>query len=149
MFSPLKELISDRSCLKLFVGVGNVLRNDDGVGVYISKRIIERDHISVVTAEVSIENYIGKINAIPADLLIIIDSVFFGKEPGYCCMKPVDRLLDFTTNTHNISLQRISELFTAPAWILGIQPASVKFGEHISPSVMKTADMIVNLINAG
>ncbi|MBN2480678.1 MAG: hydrogenase maturation protease [Bacteroidales bacterium] len=149
MYSPLKELISDKSRIKLFVGVGNVLHSDDAVGVYISERITEQDHIGVITAEVSIENYIGKINSIRADLLILIDSVFFGREPGYCSIMPVDQLVDFTTNTHNISLHRISELFTVPVWILGIQPASVSFGEQISPAVRKTADFIVNLINGG
>ena len=37
---------------------------DDGVGVYISRRIKNRGNISSLTVEVSIENYIGKINSL-------------------------------------------------------------------------------------
>ncbi len=147
MLNLLKEQIDKTDRLKLFVGVGNVLHSDDGVGVYIAERIIEQEHIRVIKAEVSIENYIGKINTIPAQLLIIIDGVHFGKDPGYCSIMPVDQVLDFTTNTHNISLKRISEMFVAPVWILGIQPASVAFGEEFSTAVRKTADKILNIIN--
>lgn len=144
----LKEQIGKTDQLILFVGVGNVLHSDDGVGVYIAEKIKEREHIRVIKAEVSIENYIGKINSIQAQLLIIIDGVHFGKEPGYCRIMPVEQVLDFTTNTHNLSLKRISELFTAPVWILGIQPASVAFGENISPVIRKTADAILDIINS-
>ena len=42
---------------------------DDGVGVYISKRIKTTDNISSLTVEVSIENYIGKINSLNPDIL--------------------------------------------------------------------------------
>ena len=44
----------------LFVGVGSVLRNDDGVGIFIVSNIENRDHISTLLVEVSIENYINK-----------------------------------------------------------------------------------------
>lgn len=147
MLPLLKEQIGKTDQLKLFIGVGNVLHSDDGVGVYIAERIKEREYIRVIKAEVSIENYIGKINSMAARLLIIIDGVHFGKYPGYCSIMPVNQVLDFTTNTHNISLKRISEFFVAPVWILGIQPASIAFGEKISPAVRKTADKILNIIN--
>ena len=131
----------------MFVGVGNVLHSDDGVGVQVSDRIRENEHIQVIKAEVSIENYIGKINSVSADAVIIIDSVFYGKKPGYCELTPVEKLLDYTTNTHNISLKKILELFHSRVWILGIQPASVSFGEKISAEVLRTADKIVSIIN--
>ena len=118
----------------LFVGIGNVLRTDDGAGVYISERINERNHIRRLTVEVSIENYIQKINSYNADNIILIDSV--------------SELLDFTTNTHNISLKNISEFFTSNVRILGIQPETIKFGEGLSVTVKKSADEVVRFINA-
>ena len=64
------------------MGIGNVLKSDDGIGVYIAQRIQESDTIKVLVVEVSIENYIGKINSIPHDVLILIDAVNFQTETG-------------------------------------------------------------------
>ena len=133
--------------LSLFVGVGNVLRSDDGIGVYIAQRIRQDDHIRVINVEVSIENYIGKINSVHPDRIIIIDCVHFGQDPGYYELLPVSELQDQTTHTHNISLQKVSELFRAPVWMLGVQPGSVAFGDIISPPLLKTAEEIIGFIN--
>lgn len=143
----LKKILAEHKTLKLFVGVGNVLHRDDGVGTYITQRIQERDHIRVLNAEVSLENYIGKINAINPDVLILIDSVYFNQKPGYCQFMPVEQIIDFTTGTHNISLNKITDFFKAKVWILGIQPESVSFGEHMSVSVIASANAVVKLVN--
>ena len=52
----------------LFIGVGNVLKRDDGVGVLISQGIIESPDLLTLTVEVSIENYIGKINSLEPEI---------------------------------------------------------------------------------
>ena len=147
MIENLNNLITQTDKTKLFVGVGNVLKSDDGIGVYISNKIKESRSIQKLTVEVSIENYIGKINSINSDVLILVDCVEFGKQPGYYEMLPAEKVKDFTFNTHNISLKRISELFKMPVYILGIQPKSIEFGEEISEIVMETAHNILNIIN--
>lgn len=147
MFCGLKKLSDLSDKLVLFAGLGNVLRRDDGVGVYLAQKLYENQHIQVLNVEVSIENYIGKINEIDPDVLILIDSVFFNRRPGYCQLIPVDKLIDFTTNTHNISLSKISEFIVAQTFILGIQPAIVTFGEGLSSPVKKKANLLVKKIN--
>ncbi len=131
----------------LFAGIGNVLKHDDGVGVYICDRIIEKPAIQKLSVEQSIENYIGKINSIHPGRLILIDSVFFNRQAGFADLLPVNELIDHTTHTHNISLNKISELFRMPVDVLGIQPENVSFGEGISPEVKKVADEIIGSIN--
>ena len=131
----------------LFVGIGNILKSDDGTGVYISNHIKSFNKISSLTVEVSIENYIGKINKLKPDILILIDCVDFKKEPGYFELMPIQRIKDFTVHTHNISLKKISELFNMQVWILGIQPKDTSFGETISPEIKKTADYLIGIIN--
>ena len=148
MLPNLLELLQNQNQTLLFVGIGNVLRTDDGAGVYISERINERNHIRRLTVEVSIENYIQKINSYNADNIILIDSVNFQREPGFYSLLPVSELLDFTTNTHNISLKNISEFFSGNVRILGIQPETIKFGEGLTASVERSAEEIVGFINA-
>ncbi len=148
MQEQLESLLYDYDKTVLFVGIGNVLLSDDGVGVYISQRLKEQGNIKILTVEVSIENYIKKINDFKASTIILLDSANFSREPGYACLLPVSKVLDFTTTTHNISLKNVSKFFTANVLVLGIQPQSVSFGEKLSEPVKKVADKIIRLINA-
>ena len=120
---------------------------DDGTGVYISNRIKPRETIMSLTAEVSIENYIGKINSINPDILILIDCVDMRRVAGTFKLLTLDQIMDLTFNTHNISLRRLSEFFSMPVYILGIQPEKVDFGENISSIVKDVAYKIIKLIN--
>ena len=131
----------------LFVGIGNLLRRDDGVGVHICGKSQTNDIVNKLNTEVSIENYIGKINETAPDLLILIDCVDFGRKPGYFSMLPAEKLQGSLYNTHNISLKRLSDFFKMQLFILGIQPESIAFGENISYIVKNSADMILKHIN--
>jgi hydrogenase maturation protease len=143
----LTALLSGKDRKILFVGIGNLLRQDDGIGVFISNRIKERKNLKVITAEASIENYIGKINSVEHDILVLIDCVDMKKSPGSFDLLPVDRVMDMTFNTHNISLKRISEFFRNEVLILAIQPGKVGFGENLSYIVKVAGNKIVELIN--
>lgn len=147
MIENLNSIIKQTDKLKLFVGIGNVLRSDDGIGVYINNNIKESSSIQKLSVEISIENYLGKINSLNPDVLILVDCVDFGKHAGYYEILPAEKVKDFTLNTHNISLKRISELFKMPVFILGIQPKSIEFGEEISEVVLQTARNIIKIIN--
>jgi len=132
----------------LFVGIGNLLKKDDGVGVYISSRIRKKSNIEALTVEVSLENYIGKINRIDPDILVLIDCVEMGSAQGTYKLMSVSHIDDLTFNTHNISLKRLSEFFKMPVYLLGIQPEKIDFGENMSCIVKEEANKIINIINS-
>ena len=147
MFSAFKKPSGLPDKHILFVGLGNVLRRDDGVGVYLAQKLLTNQHIRVLNVEVSLENYIGKINAIHPEVLILMDSVDFNRKPGYSALIPPGCLADYTTNTHNVSLARIGEFIHARTYVLGIQPALVSFGEGLSAPVKRKADQVAKKIN--
>jgi hydrogenase 3 maturation protease len=147
VFKELNRLLEQKDKKKLFVGIGNLLKMDDGVGVYISRALNDRENISSITAEVSIENYIGKINSLNPDILVIIDCVDIRSVAGTFKILDINQVQDFTFNTHNISLKRLSDFFKMPVFILGIQPEKIDFGENISYLVKNIADKIIKLIN--
>ncbi|MDP4224134.1 MAG: hydrogenase maturation protease [Bacteroidota bacterium] len=132
----------------LFVGIGNILKMDDGVGVYISSNIKSTSLISALTVEVSLENYIGKINSLNPDVLVLIDCAEMDSSPGTSKLLQISQVRDFTFNTHNISLKRFNDFFKMPVFLLGIQPEKVKFGENISYLVKEEANKIINEINS-
>ena len=127
----------------LLVGIGNVLKKDDGVGVYITNNIEHTDFIHPLTVEVSIENYIGKINQIDTHLLILIDAMDFRKAPGYWKILPIQHISGFTTHTHNITLDKVAELFRHKTYVLGIQPENIQLGEGLTSSVEESAHKII------
>ncbi len=131
----------------LFAGIGNLLRSDDGVGVYITGKIRERKGISALTVEMGIENYIGKINSLKPDILVLCDCVELNSPPGTYKFLRLNQIQDMTFNTHNISLKRLSEFFRMDVYILGIQPEKIDFGENLSYLVKNIADKIIEHIN--
>jgi len=142
----LEELLEKASRL-LFIGVGNVLKRDDGVGVVISRQIIERPAVRSLTVEVSIENYIGKINSLEPGVIVLVDCMELGANPGNYRLIALEDVEDITFNTHNISLGRLGDFFLYPTYVLGIQPRSVEFGDQLSPPVKDSANRILRLIN--
>jgi hydrogenase 3 maturation protease len=147
VFDELKNLLAQTDKKRLFVGIGNLFKSDDGAGVYISRNIKERGTVSSLTVETSIENYIGKINSLNPDILILIDCVEINSAVGTFKLLTLNQIQDLTFNTHNISLKRLSEFFPMTVFILGIQPEKIEFGENISYLVKKVADKIIKLIN--
>ena len=148
MISNLQEMLDQPKRTILFAGVGNVLKRDDGVGVYIAQKIRHGNRIWRLTVEMGIENHIGKINKLAPDVLVIIDACDFSREPGYSELARASDMMEMTTNTHNISLAKLSELFNMPVYILGIQPADISFGEGMDAKVSETAERISGMINS-
>jgi hydrogenase 3 maturation protease len=147
LVESLKSLFEQKGKRILFVGIGNVLRSDDGVGVYICKKIHKSSYLDTLIVEVSIENYIKKINDLDPDILVLVDCADLNRAPGYAELLPVAKIKDFTPGTHNISLKRVSEFFKMKVLVLGMQPGSLSIGEELTSQVRESADRIVNYIN--
>ncbi|MFO7754937.1 MAG: hydrogenase maturation protease [Bacteroidales bacterium] len=131
----------------LFVGVGNVLRNDDGAGVYIVSQIETEGRFSKLLVEASIENYISKINSLDPDILIIADCIDFNRIPGFSGLVPVSRIKEFNISSHNISLRRVADHLKMEVHVIGVQPSDLRVGENLTPPVREAADKIILMLN--
>jgi len=63
------------------VGIGNEIRGDDGVGVYIVKEAGKVFSDKFINAGMAIENYVFKLTGFSQKRILLIDSVDFGKTP--------------------------------------------------------------------
>lgn len=143
MLEAIQQLL--RNHRVLFVGVGNVLKNDDGVGVYICRQLEKKPELHCLVVEASLEKFIGKINSLEPEILILVDCMYFpGKNPGYFEFLSIDRIMRYAVHTHNISLGNVADFFSMPVFILGIHPERVDFGEDLSASVKGAADKIID-----
>jgi len=143
----LNPLFEEKDKIILFVGVGNGLKSDDAVGIFICRNIKQSARKKVLIVESGIEKFVGKINSIAPDILLLVDCTDFNEQPGFVKMVPVEEILDHTMHTHTISVRRISEFFEMPTFVLGIQPKFVGFGEEISEVVMDAANELILYIN--
>lgn len=144
--NKLEEILQTK--ITLFVGIGNALKSDDGIGIYICKNIRQTNKIKILIVESGIEKFVGKINSIDPEILILVDCTDFKEEPGFINLLPIEEIQDYTVNTHTISVKRISEFFKMKTYILGLQPENVKFGEEFSESVLDSANELIKKINA-
>lgn len=132
----------------LFTGVGNRLKSDDAIGIQVCENLIKTARLDTLIVEAAIEKFVGKINSLAPDILILVDCTDFDQSPGFFKLISVTDIPDTTFHTHTVSLRRISEFFEMKTYLLGIQPQNVKFGEIISPPVWQAAQKIINYLNS-
>ena len=143
--NSLEEILPTNNIL--FVGIGNALKSDDAIGIYIVNNIKRTSRRNTLIVESGIEKFVGKINSLDPKILILVDCTDFNEEPGFIDFLPIKKIQDFTFNTHTISVKRISEFFKMKTYLLGIQPENVKFGETISEIVLSSAEILIKKIN--
>ena len=131
------------------IGLGHPLKGDDYVGSLIvkdlKKRIKNCPGIVLVDAEDSPENVLNVLNDTRPRLVVLIDSVESGLEPGAVTLMDLSETTYPFFGTHSAPLKVLLEL--APeipkTVLLGIQPASYEIGEPLSREVSTAEAEIV------
>jgi hydrogenase 3 maturation protease len=127
----------------VFLGVGNELRSDDGVGVYIAGKLGGK---KVINAGVAPENFIGKIKQMNPERIVIFDALDFGGKPGEIKIVDARKTEGLKISTHSLPLSFFCKLFeNIEIYLVGIQPRSNEFG-GMSREVMNSARVLVKLL---
>jgi len=134
--NQLKALIKGKTAL---VGMGNILKADDGAGSLLIQNLWGKVSAELFDAGVTPENYLGPISKIKPKTVIIIDALHFNEPPGTVRLF---READFTTlsfSTHAMNpeffINYLKDECTANIAFLGIQPGNISLGGRISPAV--------------
>ena len=125
----------------VIVGVGNELLGDDGVGVYVARKLRGRN---VINAGVAPENFTGKVKRMMPERIVIFDALEFGGKSGEVKIVDARRTQGLKISTHSLPLSFFSELFgKTEIYVVGIQPKSKEFGGRMSGEVRKSADRLI------
>jgi hydrogenase 3 maturation protease len=137
----------------VFVGLGNRMLGDDGIGPALL------DHLKkylphTVDAGVTLEEYTGVIRRLNPSVIVILDAADFGAEPGQIKIIMAEEVSLVRIGTHKISLDIIMEYLSsetgAEIFILGIQPDHISYSSSLSPSVDRAArecaEVIISLL---
>jgi len=137
----------------VIVGIGNVLRGDDGAGPELIEQL-KNSKLSTLKSKLSLidvgevpENYLGKITEHKPDTVMLVDAVDFGGSPGSVRIIEQDVLKEEGFSTHNASIKLIMKYLSTKtksiAFLLGIQPAkNFQTGKTLSEPVKQAIRQI-------
>jgi hydrogenase maturation protease len=141
----LREFLDDKTAI---MGIGSVLKTDDGVGVFITKKLKNMGIDNVIVAEATPEHWLGFLTKKKFEKLLIIDSVLFGGEKGEIKLLDLQKISKRFGLTHSSSLHLFYDFISGEGnvkelKVLAIMPESLEVGESLSPTVKKSADEII------
>jgi len=122
------------------VGVGNVLKGDDGAGPALVELLGARGAaFPIVDACEVPENYGGWVAKQGLDAAVFVDAVDFGGAPGEWRVIPFEDLMHSASSTHRLSLHflihYLTEQWKGDAILAGVQPKSMKLDDGLSPEI--------------
>jgi hydrogenase maturation protease len=137
------------------IGVGNLLRKDEGIGIHVIKALQEMElspDVSLVDGGTS-PDLIAYTGA--GDRMIIVDAAKAGGEPGAIYrFKPED--LDDEKRTlasahemgiiENLKLMELTGNEPSEVIIIGIEPEDTGWGTELSPELKKRLKTIVKIV---
>lgn len=134
----------------LFVGIGNPLRSDDGVGPAVIAQIDGKIRAQCLDAGLAPENYIGKIVKLKPDTVVFIDAVHIDEAPGAIKIIQEADIPHYGFSTHNMSpklmIENIESQIQAQVFMIGIQPQSIEVGEGLSDAIQQQVDFLYEVI---
>ena len=153
MQTNLKDILKGKV---IIIGIGNIIRGDDGFGPLLIEKIKSRAEVMCLDGGTAPENYLGKIVKENPDTVLIIDAVHLGKNPGeYEILKGED-IAKCGFTTHDISPVMFIEYLTketgANIYMLGVQPRGIELGSEMSQELKIILDevsgKILEVVNA-
>ena len=140
----------------MVMGIGNVLMQDDGVGVHVIRQLEDMDlpaQVELVdggTHSYDLLDYFSQ-----ADFCIVVDAMHAGGKPGTVYRVPLEEL-ELSPNPNIQSLHEISfaeamymlhlEGYHPEVLVYGVEPHTVDLGLELTPVVAEQLPLILEMI---
>ena len=150
--SSKEELVSAiRSRLRgkvAVVGIGNIIRGDDGLGPKLIE-LLREDKVAcpLFDCGTAPENYAIPILATSADTVIFIDAADMKEAPGLIRILDVDEISKISFSTHSPSPRLFIDLLKTGkddlnVFFLSVQPKRTNLGERLSEEVLNSLTIL-------
>ena len=146
------EDLRDKESIAI-IGLGNTLRRDDGIGVYVASKLRSSLRnvrgVEVIVAEDRVDYAARELMKLKPNLIIVIDAMEFHGSPGEIRIAKLEDVEEPYAYTHRIPIKTVFKLMgiKAPTYVLGIQVISRDFGEELSEDVKVAGDEIVEFLS--
>ncbi len=126
----------------LFLGVGNPERGDDGIGTMVVSKL-ETEH--KLDCGFVPENYTGKIRRMGPEVIIMVDAVDFGGNPGEITITEAENAKGAMLSTHSMPLSIFCKMLPeSKIYLLGIQPKSF---QSMTDEIKNSGEALAKEIN--
>ena len=135
------------------LGIGQALAGDDGLGCLVARRLRAGGSVSrwlIIDAGTAPEACTGTLRRFRPHLVVLIDAVEMGVAPGSIAWFDTWQADGVSGSTHDVPLHVVADYLRieleCEVGLLGVQPASVEFGEPLSKPVRHAARSLVSAI---
>ncbi|MCX5679431.1 MAG: hydrogenase maturation protease [Candidatus Omnitrophica bacterium] len=138
------------------VGIGNIIRGDDGLGPKLIEILKGRGGLpgaSLFDCGTAPENYIFPILSTSCDTLMLVDAADIGKQPGAVAVFDLDKISRVSFSTHNPSPRLFTDLLKTGKedmniFVISVQPKSTGIGASLSEEVLRSLENIADIFCA-
>jgi hydrogenase 3 maturation protease len=146
----LRQCLFGRAC---FLALGNVDYGDDGLGVRLGEWLLAAGMSDVTIAGTTPERYLGGLARERFEHIVFLDAVEFGGAAGSVVFLDASAIAAKfpQISTHKISLATLSQWAEAcgtKAWLLGVEPESLKPGQRLTETVETTLEALSSLLQS-
>lgn len=138
--------------MKVLMGIGNELGGDDAVGLYVAELIDEKSGWIGFRCGTAPENFIGKIERLDPELVVLVDAAEMETEPGEFRKIEPEYADTIFASTHSIPISYLLKWLrrsVARVILIGIQAKSYNMGAPLSDEVKKGAERLVEALIEG
>lgn len=141
----------------MVVGIGNLIMQDDGVGVHVIRALEElgySDDVELIDGGTHSYDLIEEFCR--AENLIIVDAMHAGGEPGTIYRAPLDELglepdenITSLHEMHFVEAMKMTRMlgYNPATVVFGIEPAVIAVSMDLSPLLAEKLPRLVELIN--
>ncbi|MEM1513957.1 MAG: hydrogenase maturation peptidase HycI [Candidatus Thermoplasmatota archaeon] len=136
--------------MNILLGIGNEMNGDDGVGIYVAKKIKSNEWKAINCATVP-ENFYGEIIRSKPKKIVMVDAADMGLKWGEIRRIRKEKIGKATFSTHSLPLSifisNLQKETSAEVIIIGVQPKTM-YGK-ISKEVKSAANKLIKIIKEG
>jgi hydrogenase 3 maturation protease len=136
----------------VIIGIGNSLKNDDGLGVVIIKELQGKTTKNVLLIDCGTvpETYVGPVRKFNPSHVLMMDAAELSSKPGTVRFVFPDEIQGLTISTHTLPLNVFADYLkketNAKVALVAVQPKNLDFGESLSPEVLFAVKSLSNNI---
>ncbi|MGI6435743.1 MAG: hydrogenase maturation protease [Syntrophomonadaceae bacterium] len=140
------------------VGIGNIFMQDDGLGVYVIQKLSERswpEEVELVDAGIASFEILDVFCR--ADVIIVVDSMSVGGDPGTIYRAPLERLglrsNGNITSMHELHFTEAIKVVNLMGYhprviVFGVEPYIVDVGLELTPLIADKMPRLLELVEA-
>jgi hydrogenase 3 maturation protease len=147
----------------LVLGIGNVLKGDDGVGPYVAGLLAEslesggvyhKEHLLLHAIDCGTvpENYTSVVRRLRPDHLVLVDAAEMGLAAGEVRVVPVEMIGALGLSTHSMPLSMFMSYVADLAGsviLVGVQPYIMHLGCEMCEAVRVAGEELVRMLRDG